>query len=153
MQAGPDVLAVVVPRVERGRQSVGLVIKEIRTAAPDVTVIVVDDGSSEGRHRGGGPQRRGRWSCTNVFNLGVGGAMRVGIRYALAHGYRARAVQLDGDGQHDPRDVPALLEPPSTPTGPPQVVIGARFAGRRRRVGAAGASAGHARCWPATCHA
>jgi glycosyltransferase involved in cell wall biosynthesis len=63
-----------------------------------------------------------------VFNLGVGGAVRVGIRYALAHGYRA-VVQLDGDGQHDPRDIGALLEP-IDPDGAPQVVIGARFAGR-----------------------
>ena len=40
--------------------------------------------------------------CRLPFNLGVGGAMRTGYRYALRHGYDV-AVQIDADGQHDPR--------------------------------------------------
>jgi glycosyltransferase involved in cell wall biosynthesis len=64
---------------------------------------------------------------TNVFNLGVGGAMRVGFRYGVARRYQA-LVQVDGDGQHDPRDLADLLAP--IEGGPvPMVVIGARFAG------------------------
>jgi hypothetical protein len=51
--------------------------------------------------------------------------MRAGFRYALRHGYRA-VVQVDGDGQHDPSEVPALLEALEHA----DVVIGARFAGR-----------------------
>ncbi len=58
------------------------------------------------------------------FNLGVGGAMRAGFRYALAHGYDV-VVQVDADGQHDPRDVPRLAER----LADADVVIGARFAG------------------------
>jgi glycosyltransferase involved in cell wall biosynthesis len=57
------------------------------------------------------------------FNLGVGGAMRTGYRYALRHGYDA-AVQIDADGQHDPRYLARLLEQLDTA----DVVIGARFA-------------------------
>ena len=63
-----------------------------------------------------------------MFNLGVGGAMRVGFRYAAARGYRAM-VQVDGDGQHDPHDLARLLEPLED-RPEPMLAIGARFAGR-----------------------
>jgi glycosyltransferase involved in cell wall biosynthesis len=56
------------------------------------------------------------------FNLGVGGAMRAGFRYAVRHGYSA-AVQVDADGQHDPAEVPVLL----ARLADADVVIGARF--------------------------
>ena len=42
------------------------------------------------------------------FNLGIGGAMQGGYMYALEHGYEV-AVQVDGDGQHDPRHIHDLL--------------------------------------------
>jgi glycosyltransferase involved in cell wall biosynthesis len=57
-------------------------------------------------------------------NLGVGGAMRLGFKYALAHGY-SNVVQIDADGQHDPANVPALL----AALDGADLVIGARFAG------------------------
>ena len=57
------------------------------------------------------------------FNLGVGGAMRTGYRYALRHGYDV-AVQIDADGQHDPRFLADLVERMDDA----DVVIGARFA-------------------------
>jgi glycosyltransferase involved in cell wall biosynthesis len=43
------------------------------------------------------------------FNLGIGGAMQSGFRYACEHGYQ-EAVQVDGDGQHDPCEIPRLRE-------------------------------------------
>ncbi len=43
------------------------------------------------------------------FNLGIGGAMQSGYMYALENGYEV-AVQVDGDGQHDPRHIRDLLE-------------------------------------------
>jgi glycosyltransferase involved in cell wall biosynthesis len=73
-------------------------------------------------------QAAGAQVITNLFNLGVGGAVRVGIRYALSHGFGAM-VQVDSDGQHDPRDIAAVLAPLDR-DGPPQIVIGARFAGK-----------------------
>lgn len=107
-------------------ESVGAVVKEILAAAPEVTVLVVDDGSTD--RTTSVARAAGAQVITNVFNLGVGGAVRVGIRYALAHGFRA-LVQLDADGQHDPRDISVVLAPLDA-EGPPQVVIGARFAGK-----------------------
>jgi glycosyltransferase involved in cell wall biosynthesis len=124
VEVGPEVL-VVVPAWNEAA-SVGAVVKEILAAAPEVTVLVVDDGSTDRT----APLARaaGAEVITNLFNLGVGGAVRVGIRFALARGFRAM-VQLDSDGQHDPGDIVALLGPLDA-EGPPQVVIGARFAGK-----------------------
>ncbi len=58
------------------------------------------------------------------YNIGIGGAIRAGFKYALAHGY-VNVVQVDSDGQHDPSSVPALLEELKTA----DLVLGARFAG------------------------
>ena len=124
MEVTPGV-AVVVPAWNEA-ESVGMVVKEIAAAAPGATVIVIDDASTDATAEVA--RTAGAKVVTNVFNLGVGGAVRVGIRYALAHGFEA-VVQLDGDGQHDPRDIAALLAP-LDPDGPPQLVVGARFAGR-----------------------
>jgi hypothetical protein len=53
--------------------------------------------------------------------------MRVGFRYAVAHDF-SKMAQVDGDGQHDPRDLEGLLAAVED-TPEPMVVIGARFAG------------------------
>ena len=117
-------VCVVVPAWNEA-ESVGMVVKEASSALPDATVLVVDDGSTD--QTGAVARASGAVVITNPFNLGVGGAVRVGMRYALARGYHV-AVQLDADGQHDPRDVPQLVSL-LDPEGPPQIVIGARFAG------------------------
>jgi glycosyltransferase involved in cell wall biosynthesis len=117
-------VCVVVPAWNEA-ESVGLVVKEASAAAPGSTVLVVDDGSTDQTAlvaRSAGAQ-----VITNPFNLGVGGAVRVGMRYAIAHACGI-VVQLDADGQHDPRDIPRLVALVD-PDGPPQIVIGARFAG------------------------
>jgi glycosyltransferase involved in cell wall biosynthesis len=123
MEPDSDVL-VVIPSFNEA-SSVAAVVAEVHTAAPKVHVLVVDDGSSDAT--GALARQAGAAVVTNVFNLGVGGAMRVGFRYAAARGYRA-VVQVDGDGQHDPQDLPRLLAPIENGAGP-MVVIGARFAG------------------------
>ncbi len=57
-------------------------------------------------------------------NLGIGGAMQAGYKYAHRHGYDM-AVQLDGDGQHPAHQLPKLLEPLLQDRA--DVVIGSRF--------------------------
>jgi len=102
--------------------SVARVVTETRETLPGVTVLVVDDGSSDATSTLA--REAGAVVVTVPFNLGVGGAMRVGFRYALEHGYQA-VVQIDADGQHDPRTVQALLDGLDTH----DIVIAARFAG------------------------
>lgn len=98
------------------------VIAEVRTQLPGVRVLVVSDGSTDDTVAVA--RRAGAQVLELPFNLGVGGAMRLGFRYAVDNGFPA-AVQLDSDGQHNPADVPALVKE----LDEYDVVIGARFAG------------------------
>ncbi len=100
----------------------GDVIREVYAALPGVTVLVVDDGSSD--DTSGVSRREGARVATLPFNLGVGGAMRLGFLYALEHDFPV-VVQIDADGQHDPAGVPALL----AELDEADLVLGARFAG------------------------
>ena len=103
--------------------SVAGVIAEVRAALPDADVLVVDDFSRDDTARVA--RCAGATVISNIFNLGVGGAMRVGFRYAAQNGYDV-LVQIDADGQHDPAYAPALLEALASPPGP-ALVIAARF--------------------------
>ena len=102
-------------------------IREIAECVPDADLLVVDDGSSD--HTAARATAAGATVCSLPFNLGVGGAMRTGYRYALRHGYDV-AVQIDADGQHDPRNLPRLLARLDGADGADgaDIVIGARFA-------------------------
>jgi glycosyltransferase involved in cell wall biosynthesis len=79
----------------------------IRQAAPDFDVLVVDDGSTDATSTAAA--QAGAMVLRMPFNLGIGGAMQSGYMYALENGYEI-AVQVDGDGQHDPRHIGDLLE-------------------------------------------
>jgi glycosyltransferase involved in cell wall biosynthesis len=94
------------------------------TAVP-FDVLVVSDGSKDGT---AAAARAGGARLLDLpNNLGVGGAMRAGFKYAMRHGYRT-VIQLDADGQHDPQEVPRLLETLHDESC--DIVIGARFAGK-----------------------
>jgi len=113
------VLVIVPAWNEQG--SVAATVEEIRATNPTVDVLVVDDGSLDAT--AAEAARAGALVCRLPFNVGVGGAMRAGYRYAIRHDYDV-AVQIDADGQHDPRFLAKLqhrLEDAD-------VVIGARFA-------------------------
>jgi drug/metabolite transporter (DMT)-like permease len=120
--ADRDVL-VVVPALNEERTVAG-VVRRVRACLPLAGVLVVDDGSADATAVLAGAAGADVAICP--FTLGVGGAMRIGFRYADRHGYRA-VVQVDGDGQHEPDDLPRLLA--ALDSGPrPHVVIGSRFA-------------------------
>ena len=102
--------------------SIGEVVGEIRGELPGVDVLVVDDGSVDDTSQIA--REAGAIVARLPFNLGVGGAMRLGYRYAKSAGYDV-AVQIDADGQHDPRYVPKLIDGLQDAS----LVIGARFAG------------------------
>ena len=104
--------------------SVGRVIDEIRAFDPGFEVVVVDDGSTD--RTAGVADDRGAHVIRLPFNLGIGGAMQTGYRYAFEQGYDL-AVQVDGDGQHDPAQLPLILKP--VLDGNADLVVGSRFAG------------------------
>lgn len=101
------------------------VLDELHAALPDADFLVVNDGSTDRTARVG---RRGSTMVLDLpVNLGVGGAMRAGFKFAAREGYDV-AVQVDADGQHDPADVRRLVS--ALESEHADVVIGARFAGR-----------------------
>src|SRR5439155_6638382 len=81
------------------------VVLRLRRALPDYDVLVIDDGSTDDTVR---QVPAGTAVVTLPFNLGIGGAMQTGYRYAALHGYDV-AVQVDGDGQHRPGEVRRLV--------------------------------------------
>jgi glycosyltransferase involved in cell wall biosynthesis len=117
--------------------TIARVIQEIREVDAGFDIVVVDDGSDDGT--GAIAEAAGARVLRLPFNLGIGGAVQTGYRYALANGFEV-AVQIDGDGQHDPSQLSLILEP--LVAGEADIVIGSRFAGvgsyraaRVRRVG------------------
>ena len=86
--------------------SVAAVVSELHEHAPDFDVLVIDDGSTDetsDRARSAGAE-----VLRHPYNLGIGGAVQSGYLYAAERGYDV-AVQVDGDGQHDPRCLSHLL--------------------------------------------
>jgi glycosyltransferase involved in cell wall biosynthesis len=114
-------LLIIVPALNEAT-TIGDVVGEIRGELPAADVLVVDDGSTD--HTAAVATAAGARVARLPYNLGVGGAMRLGYRYAHDHDYDA-AVQVDADGQHDPRYVPKLVDL----LDDYDLVIGARFAG------------------------
>lgn len=103
------------------QESVGTVVRAVRDLG--YPAVVVDDGSRD--HTAEAARDAGATVLSLPFNLGVGGALRAGFRYALRAGYDV-VVQVDADGQHDVRDVPALVAQLAE-TGS-DMVVGTRFA-------------------------
>jgi glycosyltransferase involved in cell wall biosynthesis len=114
----------IVPAFNEGGM-VGRVVREIRRSAPDFDVLVVDDGSTD--TTAAEAEAAGATVLTHPFNIGIGGAMQSGYKYALRSGYDV-AVQVDGDGQHKPsylNDMVAALQV----DGQADMVYGSRFRG------------------------
>ncbi len=101
--------------------SLAHVLPELCRELPDIDVLVVSDGSTDATAQIA--RAAGVTVVELPFNLGIGGALRTGFRYAAINGYEA-AVQFDADGQHDPRSVVRLLD--GVVAGG-DLVIGSRF--------------------------
>ncbi len=86
--------------------SLPAVLAELRRVVPELDVVVVNDGSADKTERVA--TEGGATVVSLPFNLGIGGALRAGFRYAVEHGYE-RAVQFDADGQHDAGQIQNLL--------------------------------------------
>ena len=103
-------------------EAVGHVVREVFEKAPGASVLVVDDGSVDATARTA--EAAGALVLRLPINLGVGGAMRAGFKYALSQGFD-NVVQVDSDGQHDPMAIAQLVAELERY----DLVLGARFAG------------------------
>jgi len=102
--------------------AIGEVVDEIRDYDLTVDVVVIDDASTDDTAEVA--ELHGATVLRLPFNIGIGGAVQTGFRFALDEGYDA-AVRLDGDGQHAASEIPKLLRP--IEAGEAELVIGSRF--------------------------
>jgi glycosyltransferase involved in cell wall biosynthesis len=102
----------------------GNTISSICKEAPWADIVVVDDGSKDAT--ADIARDEGVVLLRLPYNLGIGGAVQTGYIYAFENGYDV-AVQVDGDGQHDPAYIPVLVAP--LEMGIADLVVGSRFIG------------------------
>lgn len=98
------------------------VVRSIKENHPHADILVINDGSYDNTSIIA--RKAGAEVIDLERNLGIGGAVQTGFLYAYDKGYDI-AVQLDGDGQHDPRDLYKITEPLCRNTA--DMVIGSRF--------------------------
>lgn len=114
----------IVPAYNEGENIVG-VIESIHDVAPGWDVLVIDDGSLD--DTAAKASRAGAIVVKLPFNLGIGGAVQTGYKFALENRYHS-AVQIDGDGQHPPVELQKLIA--RLAADPPvDLVYGSRFLG------------------------
>ena len=114
------------------------VIDELHAFDPGMDIVVIDDGSAD--RTAEVAAAKGARVLRLPFNLGIGGAVQTGFRFAFENDYDL-AVRVDGDGQHDPSQLARILEP--VLAGDVDIAVGSRFAAleggyrstRSRRVG------------------
>ncbi len=119
MMDGPKILAIVPAYNESG--NIGRTVRQIRQQG-NVDILVINDGSLDDTAQEA--LEAGALVLSLPFNLGIGAAVQTGFQYARTHGYEA-AVQIDGDGQHDPAYLEKILNPILKDEA--EMVIGSRF--------------------------
>ncbi len=99
----PHRYCVVIP-VFNGAQTIGDLVQRVKEQG--LPVIVVDDGSQD--RTAAVASDRGALVISHLQNEGKGRALRTGFEYAVRHRYDG-VITMDGDGQHDPEDIPRLI--------------------------------------------
>jgi glycosyltransferase involved in cell wall biosynthesis len=118
---GPDSLLVIIPALnEMG--AIGGVVRSIRTYVPGVPVLVIDDGSTDETIKIA--REAGAAILPMPHHLGLGGCVQAGYRLAYELGFDY-VIRVDGDGQHDARDIPRIFE--RLKQSGCEMVIGSRF--------------------------
>jgi glycosyltransferase involved in cell wall biosynthesis len=112
-------VAIIIP-VKNESATIGAVLSDISAHAPDASIIVVDDNSTDATLQKA-QKHPGVVVLHSGVCLGIGGAVQLGVRFALDIGCEV-FVRMDGDGQHDARFIPDLV----SKTAPRTLVVGSR---------------------------
>ena len=117
----PESVLVLIPAFNE-EKNIARVVKEVRESLPDWPLVVADDGSEDGT----APTARGAGAqvISLPVHLGLGGCVQAGYKLAFELGYEY-VIRIDGDGQHDPADIPVVLE--ALKKTQCEMVIGSRF--------------------------
>ena len=118
---GPDALLIIVPAFNE-EAAVGGVVRSIHAHVPGVPVLVIDDCSHDGTV--GEARAAGADVLPLPHHLGLGGCVQAGYKLAHELGFEY-VIRVDGDGQHDARDIPRILE--KLKASGCEMVIGSRF--------------------------
>ncbi len=105
--------------------AIGQVIAGVREVLPLAAIVVIDDCSTDNTVQVA--RSSGATVVCIPCNLGIGGAVQTGFKFAREHHYDI-VVRLDGDGQHDPEEIPALYA--ALTSGQADAVFGSRFIGK-----------------------
>ncbi len=104
------------------QENIAEVIRQLNAAYPAADYLVVNDCSTDCSEE---ILRAGGYNYLSLpVNLGIGGGVQSGYLYALENGYDI-AVQMDGDGQHNPADLATVIAPVAA--GAADMSIGSRF--------------------------
>lgn len=107
-------------------KTISRVIEKVKQNAPGFDIVVIDDGSTDST--ASAARQTGARVLSHPVNLGAGAATQTAYKYCERHLYEF-VVQLDADGQHDPRYIADLLR--ILENGSADLVIGSRFLGRQ----------------------
>ncbi len=119
-----ETVCIIVPAYNES-ESILPVIQDLTAHGPDAEIVVVNDCSRDETET---QARKTKATVLSLpFNLGIGGAVQTGLKYALDAGHEI-AVQFDGDGQHLAKEIAAIAEP--VRAGRADMVIGSRFGGK-----------------------
>jgi glycosyltransferase involved in cell wall biosynthesis len=121
MQLKQAKVLVIVPAFNE-QANLPLLVSKLRRVEPKLDILIINDRSLD----------ETALICNELdvntihlpCNLGIGGAVQTGYKYAQLHGYEY-AVQVDGDGQHDPAYIGAILQP--LMDNEADLVIGSRY--------------------------
>lgn len=119
-------ISVIIPAYNE-TQTIGDVVRKIRSLYPDFEIIVIDDGSTD--DTAVFARAAGATVFSHPYNIGNGAAAKSGIRHANGE----ILVFMDGDGQHDPKDIARLIENMHDY----DMVVGARFINSQASIGRA----------------
>ena len=104
------------------QEAIGKVVYDVKKHIPEADILVINDGSADLTEQRA--KEAGALVISLPYNLGIGGAVQTGYKYAKDFGYDI-AIRFDGDGQHPPADAYKLLEP--IERGQADMVIGSRY--------------------------